>query len=150
MKETFISDLYSYKAASIIYCIIIAVFASWKITIIIFDFLNYNNASSKTIYHGNDRFRSFSQKGDRLISGYFSTGETLNVKFNITLCIKCGNRRQKFVKMGVFLQKFNLKIANSVCGGVAFVMRFLFFFLDTLKTELTVMAGGMDFLADLH
>lgn len=53
--------------------------------------------------------------------------------------------------MALFLQKFDLKIANSVCGGVAFVMRFFFFFfLDTLKTELTVMAGGMDTLADLH
>lgn len=65
--------------------------------------------SSKTIYHEKDRFRTFSQNGDRLISGHFSTWGIQNVKFNITVCIiKYGETgSKKFAKMALFLQKFD-------------------------------------------
>lgn len=108
--------------------------------------------SSKTIYHEKDRFRPFSQNGDRLISGHFSTWGIQNVKFNITVCIKYGETEaKKSLKWHYSYRNLIKKLLTLCVGGSSARDAFLFFsFLDTLKTELTVMAGGMDALADLH
>lgn len=64
--------------------------------------------SSKTIYHEKDRFRSFSQNGDRLISGHFSTWGIQNVKIQYYSLHKIRrNRGKKIAKMALFLQKFD-------------------------------------------
>lgn len=108
--------------------------------------------SSKTIYHEKDRFRTFSQNGDRLISGHFSTWGIQNVKFNITVCIKYGETEaKKSLKWHYSYRNLIKKLPTLCVRGSSVRDAFLFFsFLDTLKTELTVMAGGMDTLADLH
>lgn len=64
--------------------------------------------SSKTIYHEKDRFRTFSQNGDRLISGHFSTWGIQNVLIQYYSLHKIWrNRGKKFAKMALFLQKFD-------------------------------------------
>lgn len=72
-------------------------------------------------------------------------------KFNITVCIKYGETEAKnSLKWHYSYRNLIKKLLTLCVWGSSVRDAFFFFFLDTLKTELTVMAGGMDTLADLH
>lgn len=73
--------------------------------------------SSKTIYHEKDRFRTFSQNGDRLISGHFSTWGIQNVKFNITVCIKYGEIEAKNSLKWHYSYRNLIKKLLTLCVG---------------------------------
>lgn len=85
--------------------------------------------SSKTIYHEKDRFRPFSQNGDRLISGHFSTWGIQNVKFNITVCIKYGETEAKnSLKWHYSYRNLIKKLLTLCVWGSSVRDAFLFFF----------------------
>lgn len=85
--------------------------------------------SSKTIYHEKDRFRTFSQNGDRLISGHFSTWGIQNVKFNITVCIKYGETEAKNSLKWHYSYRNLIKKLLTLCVGEQRSWCVSFFFL---------------------
>lgn len=71
-------------------------------------------------------------------------------KFNITVCIKYGEIEAKNSLKWHYSYRNLIKKLLTLCVRGSSVRDAFFFFLDSLKTELTVMAGGMDTLAYLH
>lgn len=99
--------------------------------------------SSKTIYHEKDRFRPFSQNGDRLISGQFSTWGIQNVKFNITVCIKYGETEAKNSLKWHYSYRNLIKKLLTLCVRGSSVRDAVFFLFGLVKDRINS-NGGRD------
>lgn len=97
--------------------------------------------SSKTIYHEKDRFRPFSQNGDRLISGHFSTWGIQNVKFNITVCIKYGEIEAKKSLKWHYSYRNLIKKLLTLCVRGSSVRDAVFFLFGLVKDRINSNGG---------